>query len=137
MRKETITYTDYNGLEKTEDFYFHFTEAELMELELTTHDGLVETMQQMVKSKDVPSIVSSVKNILLKAYGVKNPDGRRFIKSPELSTEFSHTPAYSILWMQIVQDDKKAAEFFTEVIPKAKQAAQTNENHPALKSVNN
>lgn len=137
MRKETITYTDYNGLEKTEDFYFHFTEAELMELELTTHGGLVETMQQMVKSKDVPSIVSSVKNILLKAYGVKSPDGRRFIKSPELSTEFSQTPAYSILWMQIVQDDKKAAEFFTEVIPKNKQAAQPNENHPALKSVNN
>lgn len=137
MRKETITYTDYNGLEKTEDFYFHFTEAELMELELTTHGGLVETMQQMVKSKDVPSIVSSVKNILLKAYGVKSPDGRRFIKSPELSTEFSQTPAYSILWMQIVQDDKKAAEFFTEVIPKDKQKVQPNENHPALKSVNN
>lgn len=137
MRKETITYTDYNGLEKTEDFYFHFTEAEVMELELTTHGGLVETMQQMVKSKDVPSIVSSVKNILLKAYGVKSPDGRRFIKSPELSTEFSQTPAYSILWMQIVQDDKKAAEFFTEVIPKDKQKVQPNENHPALKSVNN
>lgn len=137
MRKETITYTDYNGLEKTEDFYFHFTEAEVMELELTTHGGLVETMQQMIKTKDVPSIVSSVKNILLKAYGVKSPDGRRFIKSQELSTEFSQTPAYSILWMQIVQDDKKASEFFTEIVPKAKQAAQANENHPALKSVNN
>lgn len=133
MRKETITYTDYNGLERTEDFYFNLTKAEVYEMEMTTNGGLIEMVQQIVKAKDVPAIADIFKTFILKAYGEKSPDGKYFNKLDEngrpLSSRFSQTEAFSILYMMLAQDDKKAAEFFNDVVPKPdKQPAQP---HPA------
>ena len=31
MIKKTVTYTDYNGVERTESFYFNLSKAEVME----------------------------------------------------------------------------------------------------------
>ena len=91
MLKKTITFVDYNGVERTEDHYFNLTRAELLELETGTTGGLGEMINKIVQAKDVPTIMRTFKTIILKAYGKKSDDGRRFIKSEELATEFTQT----------------------------------------------
>ena len=88
MLKKTITYEDYNGVERKEDFYFNLTEAEVMEMELSTKGGLTEMINRIVAAQDATAIVKIFKDLILKAYGVKSPDGKRFIKSQELRDEF-------------------------------------------------
>ena len=95
MLKKTINYTDYNGMERKEDFYFNLNKAEVAEMELSTEGGLAEMIQKIVSSKDTPSIVKIFKDLILKAYGEKTPDGKRFVKSKELSDAFAQTEAYS------------------------------------------
>lgn len=122
MRKETITYTDYNGVERKEDFYFNFTKAELLEMELGTTGGLSEMIQKIVDTKDVPAIIKIFKEIVLKAYGQKSADGKRFIKNEELTTEFSQTEAYSNLFMELAFDADKASKFINGVVPEMPDA---------------
>lgn len=126
MLKKTITYTDYNGVERTEDYYFNLTKAEIMEMELGVTGGFTEMVQRMISAQDVPTLVKTVKELILKAYGEKSPDGKRFIKSQELSDAFSQTEAYSQLFMELASDDKKGAEFVNGIVPAdmAKKAAE-------------
>lgn len=128
MYKRTITYTDYNGIERTEDFYFNMTEAELAEMNYSVDGGLSEMVRHIIAAKDVVAISKIFKEVLLKAYGQKSPDGRRFIKSEELSREFSQTEAYSIMYMELSMDDAKAAEFVNNIIPKKLRDQISKEN---------
>ena len=117
MLKKTITFTDYNGNSRTEDFYFNLTKAEITEMEMGTTGGMAEMIKRIVAAQDAPAIIKIFKKLILKAYGVKSPDGRRFIKSKELSEEFSQTEAYSELFMELAQDAEKAAEFVNGIVP--------------------
>ena len=117
MLKKTITYTDYNGVERTEDHYFNLSKAEVMEMEMGTTGGLAEMIKKIVAAKDAPAIIRVFKDLVLKAYGVKSDDGKRFIKSDEISTAFSQTEAYSQLFMELATDAQKGAEFINGVIP--------------------
>lgn len=121
MLKKTIPYTDFNGNERTEDFYFHLMESEIAEMELSTTGGFTESIQRIIQTQDVPEIIKQFKKIILKAYGVKSPDGKRFEKSEELSRAFSQTNAYSKLFMELATDDKAAAEFLNGVVPEELQ----------------
>ena len=125
MLKKTITYTDYNGTERTEDFYFNLSKAEVMEMEMSTSGGLAETIQRIVAAQDAPAIIKIFKDLVLKAYGQKSPDGKRFIKSDEIATAFSQTEAYSILFMELATDADAAAKFVNGIVPTdiAQQAA--------------
>lgn len=117
MLKKTINYTDYNGTERTEDFYFNLSEAEITEMELSTTGGLAAMLENVVKAQDGPSIVKIFKEIVLKSYGEKSPDGKRFIKSKELSEAFSQTEAYTKLFMGLATDADAAAAFINAVVP--------------------
>ena len=117
MLKKTITYTDYNGFERTEDFYFNLTKAEVVEMEMSTTGGLAEMIKKIVAAQDAPSIIAIFKKLILKAYGEKSPDGKRFIKSDEISNAFSQTEAYSQLFMELATDADKAAEFVNGITP--------------------
>ena len=117
MLKKTITYTDYNGVERTEDFYFNLKKSEIMEMEMSTDGGLSEMIKKIVATKDIPSLMSIFKKFILKAYGEKSTDGKRFIKSEELSESFEQTEAYSELFMELATSDKAAAEFINGLIP--------------------
>lgn len=118
MLKKTITFTDYNGVERTEDFYFNLNKAEVMEMEMGTTGGFAEMINGIIAAKDVPALISIFKDMILKAYGQKSPDGRRFIKSKELSEEFSQTEAYVSLYMELATDDEAAANFVNGIMPK-------------------
>ena len=117
MLKKTITYTDYNGSERTEDFYFNLTKAEVVEMEMSTTGGLAEMIKKIVAAQDAPSIIAIFNKLILKAYGEKSPDGKRFIKSDEISNAFSQTEAYSQLFMELATDADKAAEFVNGITP--------------------
>lgn len=125
MLKKTMTYTDYNGIERTEDHFFNLSKAEIMEMEMSTTGGLAEMIKRIVAAQDQPAIIKIFKELILKAYGVKSPDGKRFIKSDEISLEFAQTEAYSQLFMELATDADAAAAFVNGIIPAdmAKQAA--------------
>lgn len=128
MIKETITYTDYNGVERKEDFYFNLTKAEIMEMEMSTKGGLAEMIQRIVAAQDQPAIIKIFKDLIVKAYGVKSPDGKRFIKTPEVVEEFVQTEAFSQMFMKLATDADAAAKFVNGIVPAdmAKQMAATN-----------
>lgn len=117
MLKKTITYTDFNDVERTEDFYFNLTKAEIMEMEMSVPGGLGGMIQKIVSAQDAPALIKLFKELILKAYGEKSADGKRFIKNDELSEAFAQTEAYSILFMELATDDKAASEFITKIIP--------------------
>lgn len=117
MYKKTIEYTDYNGGERVEDFYFNLSKAELMEMEMSIPGGMKEMLEKIISEQDTAKIIEMFKKIILKSYGQKSDDGKRFIKSPEMAKEFSETEAYSVLFMELAQDAQKAAEFINGIIP--------------------
>lgn len=119
MLKKTITYTDYNDVERTETFYFNISESELTEMQLSTEGGLAERLQKMIDAQDVPSVTKVFKDIILKAYGEKSADGKYFRKSEEISNAFVATEAYNKLYMELLQDPDKLAEFINGLLPKS------------------
>lgn len=118
MLKKTIAYTDYDNNDRKEDFYFNLNKAEVVELQLGTIGGLTKTLEKIVQEKDSSRLIEYFKSIIMKAYGEKSPDGRRFIKSKELCEAFSQTEAYSNLFMELAGDAKAAAEFIDGILPK-------------------
>jgi len=117
MLKKTITYEDYDGNKRTEDFYFNLSKAEIMEMELGVSGGMTQMLNKIVAAQDGERIIKTFKEIILKAYGEKSPDGKRFIKSEELSTAFSQTEAYSQLFMELATNADAAAKFVNGIIP--------------------
>lgn len=117
MLKKLIKYTDYNGVERQENFYFNLNKAELMEMETEVTGGMRQLLESIMEKQDIPKIMSAFKTIILKAYGEKSPDGRLFNKSEELSRAFTHTEAYNELYMELLSDAKKAAAFITALMP--------------------
>ena len=132
MLKKTIEFTDYNGEKRKEDFYFNLSKAELMEMELGTSGGFAEMLQKLVDTQDIPEIMKIFKKVIMKAYGVKSPDGKRFSKSDELSKEFTETEAYSELFMELLSDTDAATAFVNGIIPADAAKQLADQNHPAL-----
>ena len=131
MYKITETYTDYDDNQRTEDFYFNYSEAELTDLQFSVSGGLAGMIDKIIKTNDMPKLVKLFRELIQKAYGQKSNDGRRFIKSPELTKEFTETVAYSQIYMRLATDSKAAQEFINKVVPKSmkdkmQQANQQN-----------
>lgn len=117
MFKKTVTYTDYNDVTRTETFFFNLTKAEVLEMELGTVGGLSAMIQGVIDAKDTPALIKIFKELVLKAYGEKSADGKRFIKSPELAEAFSQTEAYSDIFMELATNDVAASEFVKGITP--------------------
>ena len=117
MIKKTITYKDYNGIERTESFYFHFNEAEILDMEMSVEGGFAERVQKIIDAKEQTQLLKVIKKFVIDAYGVKDPEGRRFIKSDDVKNAFLECPAYSAIFMELVTNDEVAAEFVNGVIP--------------------
>ncbi len=118
MIKKTITYEDYNGLERTEDFYFNLSKSEIINWQLGVAGGLTELITKIVNAKDTPELIEYFQELILKSYGEKSADGKQFVKSDALSDAFKQTPAYDILYMELITDENVAAEFVKGVLPK-------------------
>ena len=121
MLKKTMTYTDYNGVQRTEDFYFHLSEAELLDMETGVDGGLTAMMNKLIASNNIPEVMKIFKDLVLKAYGEKSADGRRFLKVDDrgvpLYIAFSQTPAYSDLYVTLATNADEAAKFMNGIVP--------------------
>lgn len=121
MYIKPITYEDFDGNKRTEDFMFNMSEGELMEMHLSTTGGLDQVVRRIISNQDTPSLFKIFKDLILNAYGVKSMDGRRFEKIDEhgrpLKIQFEQTPAYSVLLMEMINDSDKAVEFITNIMP--------------------
>jgi hypothetical protein len=126
MLKKTITYTDYNGVERTEPFYFNLTKPEIVKMQTSVKGGYDVQLKGLAKELDGAAIMEFFENLIRKAYGEKSEDGRRFMKSDEISEAFMQTPAYEVLFEELVTDDKAGADFVNAVMP-----ADLTKNLPA------
>jgi hypothetical protein len=136
--KKTITYENFNGEHVSEDFYFHLSKAELVEMELSQPGGMQQHLQEIVTSEDGKAIIAEFKTIILQSYGERSEDGKRFIKTQALRDEFSSTEAYSQLFFELCTDAEKAAEFVNGIIPTglAEEVAAISDNgRPETKTV--
>lgn len=117
MYSEKVTYTDYNGVERKEEFFFNLTKAELLEMEMGIVGGFNAMVQKAIDAQDQPTLINVFKDLLLKSCGVKSADGRRFIKNDEVRADFKETEAYSILFMKYATDAEAAAKFINGIVP--------------------
>ena len=118
MLKKTIKYTDYDGNEREEDFYFNLNKAEVTEMELSKQGGLSEYIKRIVAAQDAPSLIELFKELICKSYGEKSLDGKRFVKGKELTEEFTQTEAYAELFVELASNAEEATKFVNGIMPK-------------------
>ena len=117
LTTKTVTYTDYNGVEITEKFYFNLTQAELLDMDLSASGGLEKELKAIIDADDKRALINKVKEFMLKAYGVKSDDGKRLVKNDEVREAFVQSEAYSKILMELLTDEKACAAFFNAVVP--------------------
>ena len=118
MLKKTIKYTDYDGNEREEDFYFNLSKAEVTEMELSKEGGMSEYIKKISAAQNAPELIKLFKEIITKSYGEKSLDGKRFIKNKELTEAFIQTEAYSELFIELASNADEAAKFINGIMPK-------------------
>lgn len=126
MLKKTITYPDYNGVQRTEDFYFNLSKPEIVKMQASVKGGYDVQLRSIAANLNGGQIMEFFEELISKAYGEKSEDGRRFMKSEEISKSFMETPAYEKLFEELVTDDKAAADFVNAIMsvnPSETQAA--------------
>lgn len=124
MTKKTITYVDLNGVERTEDFYFDLSKPEIVKMQASAKGGYDVQLRSIAASPNGALIMEFFENFIKRAYGEKSDDGRRFMKSEEISRAFMETPAYEALFEEMVTDAGAAADFVNAVL-------RTKDNKPA------
>ena len=118
MLKKTIKYTDYDGNEREEDFYFNSSKAEVTEMELSKEGGMSEYIKKISATQNGPELIKLFKEIIIKSYGEKSLDGKRFIKNKELTEAFTQTEAYSELFVELASNADEAVKFVNGIMPK-------------------
>lgn len=128
MLKKTITYTDYDGMERTEDFWFNLSKTELTKLDAELPGGVLGVLRKIIDKKDRKALVDFIETLILRSYGEKTLDGKRFVKTPDMAEEFMQTPAYDELFMSILSDTDSQTSFINGIIPQsmAKEIEQTD-----------
>lgn len=128
MLKKTITYIDYDGMERTEDFWFNLSKTELTKLDAELPGGVLGVLRKIIDKKDRKALVDFIETLILRSYGEKTLDGKRFVKTPDMAEEFMQTPAYDELFMSILSDTDSQTSFINGVIPQsmAKEIEQTD-----------
>lgn len=123
MHKETITYNDLNGVQRTEDFYFDLSKPEIVKMQASAKGGYDVQLRSIAADLNGAKIMEFFENFITKSYGEKSEDGRRFMKSEEISRSFMETPAYEVLFEKLVTNDKYAADFVNAVMRSKGNAA--------------
>jgi len=128
MYKTEITYEDFDGNEITDTFYFNLSKAELLELEMEYPEGYQVYLRRLLDSGNRKGMIATFKDIIAKSYGERSDDGKRFVKSPEISSAFMTSEAYSVLFMKMCTEEDYAKKFITAVMPREISAAVEKEN---------
>ena len=116
MIKETITFTDYNGVSRTETHYFHMNKAEITKMQMSINGGMTAHIQRIIDTEDVPGLIQLWEDLIDMSYGIKTIDGK-FIKRKEDLEAFKSSAAYPELYMKFVTDTAAASEFVNGIFP--------------------
>lgn len=127
MLKKTISYTDYDGNQRTEDFHFNLSMAELTEMQMSVEGGMRGYIQRIMAANDQTALMKLFKDVLLLTYGKKSDDGRLFLKNDAIRAEFEASPAFSAIYMELMSDAQKAANFINGLMP-----ADLRNQNPAM-----
>lgn len=117
MYKKTLTYTDYNGESRTEDFYFNLNKAEIIDMQLSINGGFDAYIKKITSEQDTSKLIKLFKDLILRSYGEKSLDGKRFIKDMEKTVEFTQTEAFSELYVKLATDTNEAVAFIKGIFP--------------------
>ena len=138
MLKKTVKYTDFNGIERTEDFYFNLTKAEIAEMEMSVTGGYTEWVRKILSANDVPTLATIFKDMVMRSYGVRSADGRSFMKLDEdgrpLNRKFMQTAAFSDIYMELATNTDAAVAFMNGIVPK--ELADEMKKHPEFMTTN-
>ena len=126
MLKKTVTYTDFDGNLRTEDCYFNLTEAELAEMEYSLDGGLSALLKKIINEDNQPQLVKFFKELVVKSYGVKSADGRKFIKNDQVREDFTSSAVYSKIFMELATDSEAASAFVNGIMPKTRFKTDQN-----------
>lgn len=128
MYSKEINYKDYNGIQRTEKFYFNLSRVEVLELEAATPGGLKQFLENMAETKDNHKLIEFIKELIRLSYGVKSPDGKYFRKTEEIWEEFRYSEAFVELFLSLGEDSRAASEFVNGIIPQEILNTETQEN---------
>ncbi len=118
MLMKKIKYTDFNGVDREEEFYFNMSKADVIKWMTTNGNYTLDAvLMKLVRTENVRDLIGEIDYLITESYGEKSLDGKRFIKTPEVKANFVESNAYSELFMEIASDAKKAAEFFNGILP--------------------
>lgn len=117
MIMKTIKYVDYDGVERSESFFFNLSKAELVSMDFEIEGGFKRKIEKVIEAQNQRELIEIFKDIIFRSYGEKSADGRRFIKSKEISEAFTQTEAYSELFMELATDAKAAEAFIKGIMP--------------------
>lgn len=126
MLKKSITYVDFNGQEVTEDFFFNFTAPELTKLAIKYGSDISEVAKEISESNDVGRMIEFMEDLILSSYGQKSEDGKRFMKSPELKSEFEYSAAYAELFEILITQPSESQAFGKGLVSGAKENKTEN-----------
>ena len=132
MLKKTITYTDFDGNQRTEDHYFNLTETELVFWQMETPGGLKAKLEQIMVAGDTPKLMMEFKDIIKRTYGRKSADGRKFEKSDEITQDFMSSLAYNEFIMEMVTSDTAASDFINAVVPDIEKRVEQTKQSAAV-----
>lgn len=118
MFKKTVTYRDFNDVERTEEYFFHLSTTEVLKLEKNKDGSLSEQLEKIQRDEDEAAMLDMITKLVLLAYGEKSEDGRRFVKSDKLVEEFTETEAYSQIFLDIMTNENELIDFITGILPK-------------------
>ena len=131
MYKKTITYTDFNGTERTEDFYFHMTQAEILKMEYSQEGGMTNVIQKIIETEETTKLLPLFETVVRMSYGKRSVDGRHFEKKPEYTDQFLASEAYSNMFVEFMMNADEAAKFINNVCKKI----DVDENRKSLSSM--
>lgn len=131
MYKKTITYTDFNGTERTEDFYFHMTQAEILKMEYSQEGGMTNVIQKIIETEETTKLLPLFETVVRMSYGKRSVDGRHFEKKPEYTDQFLASEAYSNMFIEFMMNADEAAKFINNVCKKI----DVDENRKSLSSM--
>ena len=131
MYKKTITYTDFNGTERTEDFYFHMTQAEILKMEYSQEGGMTNVIQNIIETEETTKLLPLFETVVRMSYGKRSIDGRHFEKKPEYTDQILASEAYSNMFVEFMMNADEAAKFINNVCKKI----DVDENRKSLSSM--
>lgn len=126
MFKQKISYVDFNGKERNEDFYFHLSLPEVTRLEAKIGRPMEEYVNEIVANQDLKTLIDFLETLILDSYGRKGADGKAFLKTKEMRMEFEHSQAYAELFEMLLTNPELARKFGESVADKAKKSSPSD-----------